>query len=52
VNNIKFNYLYRDGGNFKSWGKVIFSNPEKLTLNEIEIKLLNAFLPNKQFIAS
>ena len=52
MNNIKFNYLYRDGSNFKSWGEVIFSNPENLTANEIETKLLNAFLPDKQFIAS
>ncbi len=52
MNNIKFNYLYRDGSNFKSWGEVIFSNPENLTVNEIEAKLINAFLPDKQFIAS
>lgn len=52
MNNIKFNYLYRDGGNFKSWGEVIFSNPEKMTVNEIEIELLNAFVPDNQFIAS
>jgi hypothetical protein len=51
VNNIKFNYLYRDGSNFKSWGEVIFSNPENLTVNEIEAKLINVFLPDKQFIA-
>lgn len=52
MNSIKFNYLYRDGGNFKSWGEVVFSNPENLTVHEIETKLLNAFLPDKQFIAS
>lgn len=52
MNNIKFNYLYRDGGNFKSWEEVIFSNPENLTVHEIETKLLNAFLSGKQFIAS
>jgi len=52
MNNIKFNYLYRDGGNFKSWGKVIFSNPEQLTLDEVATKLIDAFLPDKLFIAS
>ena len=52
MNNIKFNYLYRDGSNFKSWGEVIFSNPEQLTLGEIEPKLIDAFLPDKLFIAS
>ena len=52
MNNIKFNYLYRDGNNFKSWGEVIFSNPENLTINEIKERLLASFLTDKQFIAS
>ncbi|HET7142373.1 MAG TPA: hypothetical protein VFI68_00010 [Anaerolineales bacterium] len=52
MNNVKFNYLYRDGSNYKSWGEVIFSNPENLTVTEIEEKFLHAFLPDKQFIAS
>jgi hypothetical protein len=47
VNNIRFSYLYRDGSNFKSWGEVIFSNPEGLAVNEIETKLIRAFLPDK-----
>jgi hypothetical protein len=25
--NIRFEYLYRDAGNFKNWGEVVFSNP-------------------------
>ena len=50
MKNIKFNYLYRDGSNYKSWGEVIFSNPENLTVNEIAERLLDAFLPDKQFI--
>ena len=49
---IKFNYLYRDGSNYKSWGKVVFRNPEQLMLDEIEAKLISAFLPDKLFIAS
>ena len=52
MDNIKFNYLYRDGANFKSWGNVIFSNPNKLSLSEIESKLINAFPLDKLFIAS
>lgn len=52
MKNIKFNYLYRDGSNYKSWGDVVFSNPEKLTLKDIEAKLLSAFLPDNQFNAS
>ncbi|HXD09484.1 MAG TPA: hypothetical protein VN653_05435 [Anaerolineales bacterium] len=48
---IKFNYLYRDGANFKSWDEVIFKNPEHLTLEEIESRLIDAFLPDKLFVA-
>lgn len=52
MNNIRFNYLYRDGSNYKSWGEVIFSNPENLIVSKIETKLLDAFLEDEQFIAS
>jgi hypothetical protein len=50
--NTKFNYLYRDGANYKSWGVVIFTNPEQSTLEEIETRLISAFLPDKLFVAS
>jgi hypothetical protein len=52
MSNIRFNYLYRDGANFKSWGEVIFSNRSDRKVDEIETALLSAFLPDKQFIAS
>lgn len=52
MNNIKFIYLYRDGANFKSWREVIFNNSEKLPISQIENRLVAAFLPDKQFIAS
>lgn len=51
MNNIRFNYLYRDGSNYKSWGEVIFLNSENFAINEIETKLLDALMPDKQFIA-
>jgi len=34
--NSKFNYLYRDGANYKVWGYEVFSNPELLTRESIE----------------
>lgn len=37
--NIKFNYLYRDAGNYKLYGSVIFSNPNNLSLAEVESKI-------------
>ncbi len=34
--NIRFNYLYRDAGNYKTYGSVIFQNPDKLRIAQIE----------------
>lgn len=34
--NIKLNYLYRDAGNYKTYGFVTFSNPDCLPLAEVE----------------
>lgn len=49
---VRFNYLYRDGANFKSWGEVIFSNSPKILLQTMEERLSRSFLPDGQFIAS
>ena len=49
---VRFNYLYRDGANFKRWGEVLFSNPKEISLQDIEARLSRAFLPDGQFIAS
>jgi hypothetical protein len=51
MENIKFIYLYRDGGNYKNWGEVIFSNPLGLTPNVITPKLNRAFMTDGMFIA-
>jgi hypothetical protein len=52
MTNIKFNYLYRDGSNYKSWGEVVFANPEDLAVDEINKRLVDVFLPDKLFVAS
>ena len=52
MSNVKFNYLYRDGANYKSWGEVVFANLENLALDESAKIFVNAFLPDKLFIAS
>ncbi|MGN6396204.1 MAG: hypothetical protein ACTHMI_11605 [Mucilaginibacter sp.] len=36
MSNIKFNYLYRDSGNFKQYGSVLFSNSTDIELSQIE----------------
>ncbi len=49
--NIKFHYLYRDAGNYKKWGSVVFSNPEELTLHSVASTLINAFPEEDLFMA-
>ncbi|WP_184551056.1 hypothetical protein [Mucilaginibacter sp. FT3.2] len=33
--NIQFNYLYRDAGNYKNFGSVIFANPSNIGVTEL-----------------
>ena len=49
--NIKFNYLYRDGGNWKKYAAVVFSNPTELSLAEIDGKIRMSMKPDALFIA-
>ena len=49
--NIKFKYLYRDAGNYKNYGYAIFSNPESISIAEINDKLERAFEQGMFFIA-
>lgn len=48
---IKFNYLYRDGGNYKKWAHVIFSNPTGLTPEAATEALKGVLLQDGLFIA-
>lgn len=47
--NIQFNYLYRDGGNYKSYGSVVFANPESLSLTEVEKKIKACLIDGEFF---
>ena len=49
---MKFNYLYRDAGNYKKWGDVTFSNSEKMTAEEVSSRLRKAFDSGSLFIAA
>lgn len=42
-NNISFSYLYRDAGNYKKWGQIVFNNPNNLKIEKIDRRLRNAF---------
>jgi hypothetical protein len=46
---IKINYLYRDAGNFKSYGFVTFSNPTNRSAAELEPLLRSALLDGEYF---
>jgi len=49
--NVRFNYLYRDGSNYKKWADVVFSNDAELSSDLINKNLKDCFLEDGQFIA-
>lgn len=51
IMNIRFNYLYRDAGNFKQYGSEEFRNPMNLSLAEIETKLQQSLIDGMYFVA-
>ncbi len=46
---IQFNYLHRDSGNWKKFGHKHFSNPEQLTLEEIEQQIRKNLIDTEFF---
>lgn len=48
---VRLTYLYRDGSNYKSWGEVVFSNPEEVPLQQIEHRLRRTFDSDSIFAA-
>ena len=49
--NIKFVYLYRDGGNYKQHNEIIFSNPNQRPLAEVEKIIRKNLIDNSWFVA-
>jgi hypothetical protein len=49
--NIRFSYLYRDAGNFKNWGEVVFRNPLNIPLEDLAKQLRQSLLDEKYFDA-
>lgn len=47
--NIKFNYLYRDAGNYKLFNSIIFTNPDKSDLETIRKKISEALIDGEFF---
>lgn len=50
--NIRFEYLYRDAGNFKNWGEVVFSNPRNFTADSIALMADPALIDHVYFVAA
>jgi hypothetical protein len=46
---IRFNYLYRDSGNYKKFGSKRFKNPEQLPIEEIERNILENLIDQEYF---
>ena len=46
---IRFNYMHRDSGNWKKFGHKKFSNPEQLTIEEIEQKIRQTLIDQEYF---
>lgn len=49
--NVELTYLYRDGGNYKKWGRVVFANPDRLDIASVETELRQALWVDGLFIA-
>ncbi|MEI7526630.1 MAG: hypothetical protein WCJ95_19945 [Mariniphaga sp.] len=49
-NNIKFNYLYRDAGNYKESNEIIFSNRYSETIDKIEILISENLIEGEFFL--
>lgn len=47
--NIQFNYLYRDGGNYKQYHSEVFTNHNNLTLAEISNKIQDQLIDGEHF---
>ncbi len=49
--NIKFSYLYRDAGNYKNYGWVVFDNSTNLPLETIEANIKRNLIDGRWFYA-
>lgn len=49
--NVCVEYLYRDGGNFKNWGEVIFSNHAGIEISSLKEEIKKALISEEFFVA-
>ncbi|TFF33503.1 hypothetical protein [Mucilaginibacter psychrotolerans] len=49
MHNIKFNYRYRDAGNYKNHGWVVFDNPHNVELRDLETLIQTKLIDETYF---
>jgi len=49
--NIKFSYLYRDGGKYKNYGNIIFDNHGRIHINELKMIIQSKLIDHHSFYA-
>jgi len=49
-NNVRLSYLYRDAGNYKKYGEVIFTNPEAIDIGNIKQRITSKLIDGEFFI--
>lgn len=50
--NVRFEYLYRDAGNFKNWGEIVFSNPRNINADLVSEMVEKVLIDHAYFVAS
>jgi hypothetical protein len=49
--NIKFNYLYRDGANYKNFNSIVFENDRSISLENLETLIKSKLIYGEWFYA-
>lgn len=49
--NVRFEYLYRDAGNYKNWGDAIFSNVKNHDVPSLEQQVRESLIDGEFFVA-
>ena len=49
--NIQFEYLYRDSGNYKNWGQLVFANPQNISVESLKRKAAKFLIEQLYFVA-
>ena len=50
--NVRFEYLYRDAGNYKNWGEVVFSNPRSVSADIVTAMAEQVLIDCAFFVAT